>query len=110
MISLMFFYVVVYSIEFQKRGLPHTHILLFLHDNDKYPSATDIDRIINVEIFDDKNNPIALEAVQQFMIHGSCGVVNPFSPYMMNNECIKYFSKKFNKTTMVNSDGFLIYR
>ena len=110
MILFMFFYIVVYSIEFQKRGLPHAHILLFLHDNDKCPSAMDIDHIISVKIFDDKNDPITFEAVQQFMIHDPCGVVNPFSPCMMNNKYTKYFLKKFNETTIVDSNGFLVYR
>ena len=44
------------------------------------------------------------------MIHDHYGVVNPFSPCMMNNKCTKYFSKKFNKTTMVDSDGFSVYQ
>ena len=83
---------------------------MFLHDNDKYPSATNIDHIISAEISDDKNDPIAFEAVQQFMIHDLCGVVNPSSPCTMNNKCTKYFLKKFNKTTMVDSDDFSVYR
>ncbi|XP_074298485.1 uncharacterized protein LOC141629368 [Silene latifolia] len=34
---------VVYTIEFQKRGLPHAHILLFLQRDDKFPEAVDVD-------------------------------------------------------------------
>ncbi|XP_074293620.1 uncharacterized protein LOC141620718 [Silene latifolia] len=40
---------VVYTIEFQKRGLPHAHILLFLQRDDKFPEAVDVDRIISAE-------------------------------------------------------------
>ncbi|KAH1226212.1 hypothetical protein GmHk_11G032932 [Glycine max] len=42
----------IYTIEFQRRGLPHAHILLFLDVGSKYPSLADIDRIISAEIPD----------------------------------------------------------
>ncbi|XP_050279142.1 uncharacterized protein LOC126720581 [Quercus robur] len=37
---------VVYTVEYQKRGLPHVHILLFLHNDDKHPIAAEIDKCI----------------------------------------------------------------
>ncbi|GAU22594.1 hypothetical protein TSUD_134940 [Trifolium subterraneum] len=40
----------LYTIEFQKRGLPHAHILLFLHPSSKYPTPDDINNIIYAEI------------------------------------------------------------
>ena len=36
----------VYTIEFQKRGLPHAHIILFLTDADKPRTAEDVDRLV----------------------------------------------------------------
>ena len=33
---------VVYSVEFQKRGLPHAHTVLFLHRDYKIPHPSDI--------------------------------------------------------------------
>ncbi|KAL8494190.1 hypothetical protein ACS0TY_025113 [Phlomoides rotata] len=38
---------VTYTIEFQKGGLPHTHILLFLSRENKIPNLEDVDRIIS---------------------------------------------------------------
>lgn len=36
----------VYVVEFQKRGLPHAHILLILDKNDKPKTVEDFDRIV----------------------------------------------------------------
>ena len=33
----------MYTIEFQKRGLPHEHILLWLHSNNKLQTPESID-------------------------------------------------------------------
>ncbi|XP_058723889.1 uncharacterized protein LOC131595540 [Vicia villosa] len=40
----------IYTVEFQKRGLPHAHILLFMHLQSKYPTPEDINNIISAEI------------------------------------------------------------
>ncbi len=55
--------VVVYTVEYQKRGLPHAHILLFLHPDDKNPTLAEIDKIISTEIPDALTEPKAYEAV-----------------------------------------------
>ena len=68
---------VVYTVEYQKRGLPHAHILLFLHNNVKHPTAAEIDKIISAEILDLNKVPLAYDAVKQYMVHGPCGSINP---------------------------------
>jgi hypothetical protein len=40
----------LYTIEFEKRGLPDAHIIVFLHPSSKYPTLADIDNIISDEI------------------------------------------------------------
>ena len=40
------------TIEFQKRGLPHCHLLLILSPEDKPATAEDVDRIVSAEIPD----------------------------------------------------------
>ena len=42
----------VYTIEFQKRGLPHAHLILFLADADKPQTTQDIDRLVSAKIPD----------------------------------------------------------
>src|ERR1044071_6813214 len=42
----------VYVIEFQKRGLPHAHILLILSQNSKLHTVEDYDSIVSAKIPD----------------------------------------------------------
>ena len=107
---LSFLYVVLYSIEFQNRGLPHAHILIWLHHDNKYPSPADIDRVISAEIPDKDSNPDAYEAVAQFMVHGPCGRANKNSSCMVNGSCTKKFPKNFYNETTIDDNGYPIYR
>ena len=50
---------VVYTVEYQKRGPPHAHILLFLHNNEKHPIAVEIDKI-SAEILDLNKEPLVM--------------------------------------------------
>lgn len=69
----------IYNVEFQKRGLPHAHILLFLHPDNKISSAEDIDKIISAEIPDSTESPELYEIIGDCMMHGPCGALNKFS-------------------------------
>ena len=42
----------MYVVEFQKRGLPHAHILLILESSDKLRTPEHVDTIISTEIPD----------------------------------------------------------
>lgn len=98
----------LYTIEFQKRGLPHAHILLFLDSTMKNPSAQYVDQIISAEIPDINIDPDGYNVVNKFMIHGLCGKINKDSPCMMQDKCTKYFPKKYNDQTAVDSDGYTV--
>ncbi|KAJ1686117.1 hypothetical protein LUZ63_017507 [Rhynchospora breviuscula] len=67
---------VVSQIEFQKRGLPHAHIIIWLATHDKLKTAADVDRLIAAELPDPNTDPVGYEAVSKFMLHGPCGIVN----------------------------------
>lgn len=66
---------VVYAIEFQKRGLPHVHIILWL-DKTNPLTPDEIDKFISAQLPDPSIDLIGYEAVSTFMIHGPCGAAN----------------------------------
>ena len=100
----------VYSGEFQKRGLPHAHIVLFLHRDNKILNPKDIDGIISAEIPDINQNPTLYKIVTNLMMHGPFGVSNMKSPCMRDQACMKHFPKKFNEFTSIDDDRYLVYR
>ncbi|KAL3646403.1 hypothetical protein CASFOL_011583 [Castilleja foliolosa] len=101
---------VVYTIEFQKRGLPHAHILLFLAKENKYPTPEDIDKIISAEIPDKESDPIYYEAVKTHMMHGPCGMARKNSPCMTEGKCTKHFPKMYADVTVIDEEGYPRYR
>lgn len=100
----------VYTIEFQKRGLPHAHMLFILHNADKIDTAEKIDRYICAEIPQPLLEPKLHQIVVQTMIHGPCGILNPTAPCMKNGECTKKFPKQFTKHTITDVNGYPLYR
>ncbi|XP_035842064.1 uncharacterized protein LOC110923839 [Helianthus annuus] len=101
---------VVYTVEFQKRGLPHAHICLFMKADHKLPTVEHIDPFISAEIPDKNEDPELYSLVSDFMIHGPCGHANLKCPCMVGNRCSKNFPKRFMEATSIDSDGFPIYR
>ncbi|XP_021996239.1 uncharacterized protein LOC110893438 [Helianthus annuus] len=101
---------IIYTIEFQKRGLPHAHICLFLSAESKFPMTKEIDSVISAEIPDKEMDAELYELVKQFMIHGPCGTDNPHCPCMVNLKCSKKFLKKYVDETCVDSEGYPVYR
>lgn len=93
--------------EWQKRGLPHLHILLWFYDS---ISPNEIDKIIHAEIPDKISDPELYNLVQSHMIHGPCGIHNETCPCMINKKCSKRFPKEFITNTQIGNDGYPSYR
>ncbi|KAG6430842.1 hypothetical protein SASPL_108915 [Salvia splendens] len=102
-------FIVIYTIEFQKRGLPHANILLFLSNEDKQPHPRSIDEIIFAKIPNPLIDPYYYECVRELMMHGPCGVVRKSSTCKRDGRCTKYYPKKFVADTIFDDDGYPIY-
>ncbi|XP_019172007.1 PREDICTED: uncharacterized protein LOC109167446 [Ipomoea nil] len=101
---------VIYTIEFQKRGLPHAHILLFLANNNRNADSNFIDTIISAEIPNKEVDQQYYDVVEEFMVHGPCGHVRKQSPCMVNGKCSKHFPKKFVDSSNFDENGYPIYK
>ena len=86
-------------IEFQKRGLPHAHILITLCAEDSLVTTESFDNIVCAELPDPEREPALYAVVSSHMMHGPCGTDNPSSPCMRDHSCTKLFPKDFCDTT-----------
>lgn len=93
----------VHVVEFQKRGLPHAHILVTLKE--KLSTSDKIDEYISAEIPDPETDQELYDIVTQNMIHGPCN-----ERCLVNGKCSKYYPKDFREETVLNADGYPFYR
>ena len=94
----------LYVIEWQKRGLPHAHILICLEEKDKIRSIEDIDALVSAQIPDANVHKLAYETVSTCLMHGPCGPSFPNAPCMKNGQCSKHFPKEFSEETLLLND------
>lgn len=103
----------MYTVEFQKRGLPHAHILLFLDAEDQVWSPDHYDALISAELPDPNLEPELFNLVSKNMMHGPCGPAFPSAPCCNDqpeHKCSKGFPKQFCEKTKDNDDGYPLYR
>jgi hypothetical protein len=101
-----------YVVEFQKRGLPHVHMLLIMTPDSKPRTPEDIDTRIVAEL-PDSSSPEQAELariIPRSMVHGPCGPRNPTAPCMIEGVCVKGYPKEFQDTTVIRPDGYPVYR
>ena len=98
----------VHTIEWQKRGLPHCHSLLWL---EKKITPDMIDDVVSAQIPDPELDPKLFEIVKSTMVHGPCGKLNPKCSCMNNNSvCSKRFPRQFVFETQTGHDGYPLYK
>ena len=97
----------MYSIEWQKRGLPHAHILIWLVDKIR---SNQIDSCISAELPDANADPLLFQVVSKHMLHGPCGNLNRNSPCMRDGVCTKRYPRQFVDETQTGGDGYPLYR
>ncbi|GKA30053.1 putative helicase [Tanacetum coccineum] len=101
---------VVYVIEFQKRGLPHAHILLWLEEHAKCKTPSDIDDIISAELPSPTDDPEGFSVVSEFMLHGPCGKDAAYAACTTEGKCSKHYPRPFLQETSLDEDGYPHYR
>jgi len=100
----------MYTVEFQKRGLSHVHIPLWLDGESKLKTAADIDNVISAELPNQDLYPKLHKVVSSYMIHGSCGPARFNSQCMKEGKCSKYYPNNFTSCTTIDEEGYLSYR
>ncbi|XP_055514228.1 uncharacterized protein LOC129710949 [Leucoraja erinacea] len=97
----------ILTMEYQKRGLPHFHCLLWLDEASK-PRPQQYERFVQAEIPDPQADPELHKLVLKHMIHG------PFckatSRCWKEGRCTKRFPKPFVESTMYGDDSYPLCR
>ncbi|GJR58286.1 DNA helicase [Tanacetum coccineum] len=101
---------VLYTVEFQKRGLPHCHTLLWVDSESKIKSAKDVDQYISAELPDLRVDPDVFNIVSETMMNGPCGAANMKASCMKSDKCGKNFPKKINSKTFFDDNGHVHYQ
>ncbi|GJV90069.1 ATP-dependent DNA helicase PIF1-like protein [Tanacetum coccineum] len=101
---------VVYVIEFQKRGLPHAHILLWLEEHSKCRTPSKIDDIFSVELPSPTYDPVGYKVVTEYMLQGPCGKDARYAACTNDGKCSKHFPKPFLAETYLDEEGYPHYR
>ncbi|CEP14371.1 hypothetical protein [Parasitella parasitica] len=94
-----------YTIEFQKHGLTHCHMLFILAEEDKSRTAEQIDHIVSAEIPDPVDYPLAHQNVTTSMVHGPCGLLNPETICMKNGLCSKKHPFNYADRTLLSEES-----
>lgn len=68
-------FAVMYVVEFEKRGLPHVHMLIWLDAASKIYLKRNVDKYVSAEIPDPSEDPVGYAAIKMFMMHGPCGLL-----------------------------------
>ncbi|CAI4226873.1 unnamed protein product [Auanema sp. JU1783] len=102
-------------VEWQKRGLPHCHILVSLHSKDKIRTAHQAEKFIKAEIPDQDLGPELYEKVTKQIMHRVCfSLVGDSAPcYESINglkKCSKGYPKQFSENTILNEDSYPCYQ
>ena len=95
----------IHVIEFQKRGLPHAHILIILRADAKPVGPDDYDRFVSADIPDPALYPNLYNMISQHHLHRCSSRCKG-----ADGQCSKKFPKAFNAVTEGSDDGYPLYK
>ena len=90
----------VHVIEFQKRGLPHAHILIILQEGYKILSEDQFDRYVSAELPEKELYPNLYELVMKNMIYDRCGKYGSTKSCTVNDKCEFHYPRAFCSQTL----------
>jgi hypothetical protein len=96
-----------YVVEFQKRGLPHAHMLLILREQINRELYS---KFSCAEIPDPVRNPRLFQRVIESMVHSPCNTLGPHRCHTAEGRCRFGFPKPFSDSTFENAQGYMTYR
>lgn len=116
---------IIAVIEFQARGLPHCHIVLMMHPDDRFRTADEVDQWVTAELprdWREEDDPVMKEDLRRLeelvvnqMVHGPNCNVDPTAPCRFDKSgspcdtCQKHYPKPFRKETEADPDhGFTV--
>ena len=108
----------VWTIEYQKRGLPHLHLLVFLKTDQTFLTAANIDRFISAEIptGTDVMSQELRGIIQSTMVHTHCVGGNGKALCMeglhplTTKTCHEGFPRQFQPENIITEDDYPLYR
>lgn len=102
----------LHVIEFQKRGLPYAHLLVFLANGDKPGTQEQIDLMVCAQLPREDADPDLFKAVTRHMLHGPCCrgynkkciCIDPIL-----KTCKKHYPEPFQESINVGDDSYPTY-
>jgi hypothetical protein len=93
-----------YKLKYQKQGLPHVHLLLYLHEIQSYLDPTTIDDLISANSPDNIEEPELYKSISGVVVYGTGGEDHPKCPCMTKGcpgkkKCSTGFPKVLSKQT-----------
>ncbi|GKA47493.1 DNA helicase [Tanacetum coccineum] len=102
---------VLYTVEIQKRGLPHCRTLLWIDESVRVRQDENIDTYVSAELPSQHIDPQGYRIVSELMMHSPCGLANPSATCTQNSSrCKKDFPKEYCNQTYVDKSGFIHYK
>jgi hypothetical protein len=99
----------IWVIEFQKKGLPHVHILLILDEVSKLRTIKDYNSMVSTKISDPICHPKAYETVISCMVHGPCGQDFLNAQCMEQGNCKKSYPCSISEEMRYDVDRYPEY-
>jgi len=104
----------VWTIEYQKRGLPHLHLLVFLRTDHQFLTAGNIDGFISAKLrpADDIVSQEVRGIIETTMVHTHYVAHNGHTLSMQGLDplsvqtCLKGYPRAFQAETIIHEDGY----